>query len=113
MKIVQDKQKQTMYIGVTHRGIYIYHVSRMVHYIKWFVYRAFQFDICLLNFESGLHSASKFLWTKTLRCEIWVSRDELEKVDYVGKEIIITPVSSYVSPYSSSSENEVNISRTF
>ncbi|VDN02433.1 unnamed protein product [Thelazia callipaeda] len=52
---VTNKQKQVMYIGVTHRGIFIYHVSRMV--------------------------------------------------DYIGKEIIITPVQSYVSPYSSSPED--------
>ncbi|OZC12894.1 FERM central domain protein [Onchocerca flexuosa] len=63
---VMNKQKQTMYIGVTHRGIYIYHISRMIHHITW---------------------------------------NELDKVDYVGKEIMITPVSSYVSPYSSSFEN--------
>uniref|UniRef100_A0A8R1XWS3 FERM domain-containing protein n=1 Tax=Onchocerca volvulus TaxID=6282 RepID=A0A8R1XWS3_ONCVO len=63
---VVNKQKQTMYIGVTHRGIYIYHISRMIHHITW---------------------------------------NELEKVDYVGKEIMITPVSSYISPYSLSSEN--------
>uniref|UniRef100_A0AAF5Q250 FERM domain-containing protein n=1 Tax=Wuchereria bancrofti TaxID=6293 RepID=A0AAF5Q250_WUCBA len=63
---VTNKQKQIMYIGVTHRGIYIYHISRMIHHITW---------------------------------------NELEKVDYVGKEIIITPVSSYVSPYLSSPED--------
>ncbi|MCP9260961.1 FERM domain-containing protein 5 [Dirofilaria immitis] len=63
---VVNKQKQTMYIGVTYRGIYIYHISRMIHHITW---------------------------------------TELEKVDYVGKEIMITPVSSYVSPYSLSFRN--------
>ncbi|VDO32080.1 unnamed protein product [Onchocerca flexuosa] len=62
-----------MYIGVTHRGIYIYHISRMIHHITW---------------------------------------NELDKVDYVGKEIMITPVSSYVSPYSSSFENAEHISNT-
>ncbi|VDK63919.1 unnamed protein product [Gongylonema pulchrum] len=66
---VLDKHKQTMYIGVTHRGIYVYHVSRMIHHITW---------------------------------------NELEKVDYLGKEIIITPVSSYVSPYLSSEDAEVS-----
>uniref|UniRef100_A0A0R3RHR8 FERM domain-containing protein n=1 Tax=Elaeophora elaphi TaxID=1147741 RepID=A0A0R3RHR8_9BILA len=63
---IMSKQKQTMYIGVTHRGIYIYHISRMIHHITW---------------------------------------NELEKVDYVGKEIMITPVSSYISPYSSFPED--------
>uniref|UniRef100_A0A915PZV8 FERM domain-containing protein n=1 Tax=Setaria digitata TaxID=48799 RepID=A0A915PZV8_9BILA len=57
---VTNKQKQTVYIGVTYRGIYIYHVSRLIHHITW---------------------------------------NELEKVDYIGKEILITPSSSYVSPY--------------
>ncbi|KAK6105397.1 FERM central domain family protein [Brugia pahangi] len=70
---VTNKQKQTMYIGVTHRGIYIYHISRMIHHITW---------------------------------------NELEKVDYVGKEIIITPVSSYVSPYLSSSEDDEHATDT-
>ncbi|EFO18590.2 hypothetical protein LOAG_09905 [Loa loa] len=64
--IVVNKQKQTMYIGVTYRGIYIYHISRMIHHITW---------------------------------------NELEKIDYLGKEIMITPVLSYVSPYSSSIED--------
>ncbi|KHN76676.1 FERM domain-containing protein 5 [Toxocara canis] len=32
---VTDKQGQTLYVGVTHRGIYIYHVSRMIHHITW------------------------------------------------------------------------------
>ncbi|VDN50202.1 unnamed protein product [Dracunculus medinensis] len=57
---VMDKQGHTMYMGVTHRGIFIYHVNRMIHNIKW---------------------------------------DQLAKVDYLGKEIFITPVSSYTAPY--------------
>ncbi|VDK87588.1 unnamed protein product [Litomosoides sigmodontis] len=71
---VMNKQKQTMYIGVTCRGIYIYHISRMIHHITW---------------------------------------NELDKVDYVGKDIMITPVSSYVSPYSSSYEDAEHTTDAF
>lgn len=37
----KDKQGHTMYMGVTHRGIFIYHVNRMIHNIKWFVLNNF------------------------------------------------------------------------
>ncbi|KAL3998342.1 FERM central domain family protein [Acanthocheilonema viteae] len=71
---VMNKQKQTMYIGVTYRGIYIYHISRMIHHITW---------------------------------------NELDKVDYIGKEIMITPVSSYISPYLSFSEDAEHTTNAF
>lgn len=60
---VTDKRGQTMYVGVTHRGIFVYHISRMIHHITW---------------------------------------DQLEKVDYLGKELYVTPIASYVSPYTTS-----------
>lgn len=57
---VTDKQGQMVYVGVTHRGIFVYQTNRMVHHISW---------------------------------------EQLDKVNFLGKELTIIPVANYVSPY--------------
>lgn len=55
---VMDKQGQTVYVGVTHKGLFVYQTNRMVHHISW---------------------------------------DQLDNVNFLGKELVITPTQSYIS----------------
>ncbi|VDK49570.1 unnamed protein product [Anisakis simplex] len=64
-----DKQGQPLYVGVTHRGIYIYHFGRKMHHIQWLVSYFF-----------------------------FVVLSQVEKVDYLGKSLFITPTTAYVPP---------------
>lgn len=67
--VVTDKQGQMVYVGVTHKGIFVYQTNRMVHHITW---------------------------------------DQLDNVNFVGKELIITPTQNYFSQYVAATSNVSN-----
>ncbi|VDD96987.1 unnamed protein product, partial [Enterobius vermicularis] len=81
-----DKQGQMVYVGVTHKGLFVYQTNRMVHHISWYLLvfvghaSSSSQKPTPLKFKCPSGTFAKHLWRHILSQQAFFTESEAKKI---------------------------------